>query len=184
MEFNYGNFLRNLKNRSVIKDTGYLPNDEPLFRHLVISEEELDILNKNYIGLEKIANDLKIDFISVTLKGEVDFLHISQLSSFNFIIKNGLKPKNTSYIADLGKGVYAVGIDDEKAIDNIKTYISELCDNDDIVIVNGTYEGEYTRCIYGEGHEGYLVFQGLKGLSADELDNWDTIKIEEFLLEY
>lgn len=161
-----------------IRETGVLyEGDEPLFYQLVVTETELEELMNKYGSYAKISELYKVDFISVKLKTEVDFIHLTSPKNKSSIEKLGLIMGDSDYIPDLGKGVYVIDIYSEQGFENLKDFVVDK-EEEELLIVEGCHRGEIELCVYGEGHEGYIV------ISDDiESENLETkiISIDDFL---
>lgn len=164
--------------------TGVIDNcmdDEYVYRHLVISKEELSYITNQECSLDRLCSKYSIDFVSVIEEGDLDFIHISKECNKNSIKSKGLININRGYIPDLGVGIYVVDSDDLVGLDNVKAYVSEHMDGLTLLLVKGTYNGVYKRCIYGEGREGYIVLNDDVPYSALSLS---VVDIDDFLLYY
>lgn len=161
-----------------IRETGVLyKGDEPLFYQLVVTEDELEELMNKYGSYTKISELYKVDFISVKLETEIDFMHLTSPRNKSSIERLGLIMGDSDYMPDLGKGVYVIDIYSEKGFENLKDFVVDK-DEDDLLIVEGCYKGEIELCVYGEGHEGYIVIN-----DDIESENLETkiISVDDFL---
>ena len=163
-----------------IQQTGEIKKNDFMFKHIVFTEEELKEIQNN-MSLKDIANTLNVDFISIVRNDSIDFIHVSNIKYTYY--NDGLKAGR--HIGDLGKGIYVINKNDPEAIDNLFNFLTEQYESDDeesdeeLTIITGTYKGEFTECIYGYGHRGYIV------LNCDEIkpeyidvDIIDTIEFE------
>lgn len=143
-----------------INKTGrYITESDGLFKHMVISEKELNNLMIEK-SLDEIAKEYNVNFISIKKKGSIDFKHYTLSEYEGSIYDNGLICNNGNYIPDLGKGIYVIDKNNVDAEDNVLDYLVEMYDYDEkFIVVEGEYNGEYIECIYGYGHEGYIVLQ-------------------------
>lgn len=139
-----------------------------------ISDELIKISN-----LDKLSNDLEVDFISVEKEGKLDFIHISNIEYKNDIEKYGLFYGE----GDLGTGIYIVDKNNTEGIDNLKTFISESFNYDEekLLVVKGKYNGKYIECIYGYNHKGYVVVKN--EISQANISNIYEEDINLFLLK-
>lgn len=81
---------------------------------------------------------------------------------------------NKSYVEDLGSGFYAY-FDTELGSENIEKYLEDkdFCEDDEDesgVILDIEYEGRYTRCIYGDKHEDYMVLFDLNAIKINDFE--------------
>ena len=74
-------------------------------------------------------------------------------------------------------GIYVVESDCYEGLDNIKTFFEDYSE-DDILVVKGKYDSLYTKCIYGLGHEGYIVLSESVKPSSLSLE---IMSVEDFL---
>lgn len=152
-------------------------NGDFLFNHLVLSEKEL----REVESIEELAEKHDIDFISVERNNSINYYHVTDIDNYESINEKGLLyNQNNEWVGDLGKGIYAVEQGNHIAIDNLQSYVAELVGGDDILIVEGVYTGIYTECIYGYGHEGYIVFKG----NTDNIIDLIDCEVNDFLLDY
>lgn len=166
-------FYKNIKEAGLLYD-----GDEPLFYNLVVSEIELNELLGVYGSYESISEHYKVDFISVHMKSEIDFIHLTDVRNQSGIEKLGLLVPNSEYIPDLGKGVYVVDVYSEKGFDNVKDYIAEKDNMEELLVIEGSYEGELEICVYGDGHEGYIVINNY--IDPENLD-MRVMSVDDFL---
>lgn len=155
--------------------------DDFLFKHLILEEVQLNELG---YSPKELLSLLEIDFLSVKRHGEFDFLHTSHISNFEDIERDGLKyDPNPDFISDLGVGLYVVEEDNIEAVDHLATYISNHYDYDEeeLVVVRGSYNGSYVECVAGDYHKGYIVIQ--EDLDASILEV-DVEKIDDFLYNF
>ena len=139
-------------------------------KHLIFSE---DFYNKYVKGKEKDLRK-KLDFriMSIKVFGEINFIHNTNFSNKDNILKNGLTDMFSSEKDTLGKGIYVHDFNDYK-IQN--KYVKS---NNQRIFVTGKYETEYLKCVYspenggadgrlGEGSREYLL---LKDIPPDFLE--------------
>lgn len=150
---NYEGILKRIENTGV---NPYDINDDPMFKHLILSEEEFENIN-NDLGIDTFAFKNGIDFISVRYNGEIDFIHYTSIDNKESIEEKGLIQIDNQWIMDLGRGTYVIEDNDDVAEDNLYTYFEEKDDDDEVLKIEGVYKGEYIKCEYGIGHEGYIV---------------------------
>lgn len=156
-------------------ETGYL------FKHLILTEEEYTSFTSDQI--KELAKQQNIDFISVQMKGSIDYYHTAEGWKEDFINENGIISTN-DWVHDLGKGIYVVQQTDGEAVYNLKTYVGEGYDMDDrIIVIEGSYRGPYLKCVFGDQHRGYIVLQTEK-INAEDINDIHKMSIEEFLLEF
>lgn len=124
---------------------------------------------------KEIQSKHNVDYVLVKQKGSIDVIHIAHERSRNYIVENGL----TGGDGDFGYGLYAIKVDDEVALDNLKTWIVDefRASEDNLLVCNIHYSGEYYQCISEGCNEGYLI------LDEDyaELKSIDTVPINKFL---
>ncbi|MDD4779205.1 MAG: hypothetical protein PHT02_01185 [Tissierellia bacterium] len=172
----------NFKNR-ITSTGGY--DGECIFKMLTITENEYKTIEDNNISLKELSNELQIDFICVERKENINILHITETSNKKPINKNGLIINNSDFTYDLGNGIYCV-LDTNNpfydGIENLKDYVLDGFDSNKILIVKGNYEDEYIECVYGKGHEGYIVLKN--NVSKTNIDDLEIIKTENFLYKY
>ena len=170
----YTNFIKSLEPKVEISE---------FFRHLVMEQNEVEMLTGFGVSLAQFAKEMHLDFISQKYTGQISFRHIASVESFNFINQFGLKPKDDTYLMDLGVGVYVFlsEWEDSYGEENVKTWLSENLANDveDILIVVGQYEGDYHKCIFGDDHKGYVVLAN--SVPPTDIDNIVDINVNEFL---
>lgn len=171
-------------NESDIDEDGYIDfsNLEGEFKHLVVSQKQIEFAKMYDIDLDDYCRENEIDFMSQTHNSEIEFLHATRVLNLENIKQMGLIVNDdATYIPDLDEGIYAVDIASSKGIDNLKTYLVDFPD-EEILLVKGVYEGSYNYCVKGEDHEGYIVFHdrkvGPEGLS------FEIVKLEDFFLRY
>lgn len=141
-----------------------IESPEFLFQHLVLPISS----TINESELEKLADIHQVDFISQVEEGTINFIHVSYTSQLTSIKEIGLIASSES--SDLGVGVYLIEEDDVEGTENLLTYVETLMQEEDILIVKGTYQGRYIRCLYGEGHEGYIVVK--ETISPSLIEDW------------
>lgn len=153
--------------------------DELLFKHLILTEEDINFLNLFGIDYSTLLKILEIDFISVERFGSFDFLHVTHPDNLTNIQIEGLKISPT--ISDLGVGIYVISTVDLDALICLEDYISEHYNYDDEILqVTGWYHGPYTICVAGYGHVGYIVIN--KNISCTALTDFNIISVEDFLV--
>lgn len=127
--------------------------------------------------IEKGIKD-KIDFIIQEKVGEIDFIHVSYKDLKNEINENGLiYDENNDWINDLGRGIYVIEEDNEEALDNLYSYV-ENHEEEELLLVKGTFTGTYYECVHGESHEHYICIK--ENISADFLST-EIIFVNDFL---
>lgn len=134
----------------------YEDSSKAIFRHLIITKEELEMIEKEY-DIEEFAEKYNISFISLECYGQIDFEHYTDVCNDESIQEKGLIISDSTWISDLNNGIYVIEEYDEDAKDNLNTYFEDKEEDDELLKVVGTYEGKYIKCIYGEGHENYIV---------------------------
>jgi len=162
-----------------IEKTGELYNGDFLFTHLVLTEGEWEKI-KASTDREKFPFGLKVDFVSVLRDGGVEYIHVTDADR-NYIEQNGLKEGR--YVGDLGRGIYVVEESNPEAVANLMDFLSEYKEEEELILVKGYYKGPYTECVYGYGHEGYIVLKGTDGVKPGEI-SIDRINVEEFEIRY
>lgn len=172
--------------KSQIMETGGFTKDDDdfLFQHLVLEESLLERLKELGCTPDKLKELLDVDFISIKKHGEVDFLHTSHISNLESIENQGLVyEENPDFICDLGIGLYVIDKNSFEAIDNLATYVTNHYDynEEELVVVKGSYTGSYTECILGYKHEGYVVIKDK--LDPSTLDV-DVESIDDFLYNF
>lgn len=140
-----------------------IESPEFLFQHLVLSISSAIDESE----LEKLADIHRVDFISQVEEGTINFIHVSYPSQLKSIKERGLIASSES--SDLGVGVYLIEEDDVEGTENLLTYVETLM-QEEILIIKGTYQGEYMRCIYGESHEGYIVVK--ETVLPNNIEDW------------
>ena len=147
--------------------------------HLVISSKEKELIIKYFGSVEAFGIETNIDFISEEINDTpIEFIHLSNPRFENSIRSKGLVSDYCSYVTDLGFGIYAIESNCEQGLDNVKTFFEDYEDNY-VLVVKGKYNSHYTKCIYGIGHEGYIV------LSEDvepSLLSFEIMEVDDFLL--
>lgn len=136
----------------------YEKQSDALFKHLILTKTELSFIEKLY-NLKDFAKEYKIDFISLKCNGKIEFEHFSDIDNEESINEKGLIVGKEDWICDLGTGIYVVEEDDFTGKDNLNTYYENANSNDKLLKVTGSYEGDYTICIYGLNHEKYIVIK-------------------------
>jgi len=155
-------------------------HDDHMFKHMILTEEQYEEILKSGTELIKIAEESQVDFISVRKNNKITFKHISAVENESSINKSGLSFHDDEFIYDLGKGIYVIEESDEQALDNLKTYVAEGFEDDEILLVTGWYTGEYTKCVYGFQHEGYIVLS--KNVDDGDICCLYPESLDEFLL--
>jgi len=152
-----------------IQLTGGEDNDF-LFTHLVLAEKEYEEIIQ-MMTLNELAEELDVSFISVERKGKLEFLHVTSAEHYDSIEKKGFVIQPNSYISDLGNGLYVIQKDDVEALMNLEDYISELYEDneEDILLVYGTYKGAYMKCVYDRGHRGYIVLPSTESIIIQDM---------------
>lgn len=142
------------------------------FQHLVLPLDS----NASHDELEKLASIHQVDFISKVEEGTISFVHVSRPEHLLSIQNYGLLA--SEYVGDLGAGIYLIEEDDSVATENLMDYLESLCkEGETLLIVKGTYHGTYTRCLYGEGHEGYVVVK--ETVLSDCISEWSEKKQDD-----
>lgn len=136
----------------------------------------LQLIINEFGTLSDFSEEFELDFVICKYNDVLEFNHISKVKNLNGILKDGLKAGT----GDFGYGIYIIPSDDEIANDNLKTYVSEMFDYNEknILMIKGTYSGEYYKCIYGEGKEGYCIIES----NNIPILDYKIIKIEDYLL--
>lgn len=146
--------------------------------HLVISLKEKELIIKYFDSIEAFCKETNIDFVSEEVDGkDIEFMHLSSVHKEHSIRKNGLLEKYCSDEADLGFGIYAIESNCDKGLDNLKTFFEDYSD-DNVLVIKGKYDSFYTKCIYGEGHEGYIVLT--EDIDPSKL-SFEIMKVDDFL---
>ena len=151
-----------------------------VFTQLVLTEKEYIESNDNDVDWELVASNIGVDFISIQRNGSIEFQHVTDPEMIEVIKEQGLI-YDRSFVHDLGCGVYGYlfnGDAGDIAMDNIKTYL-ENNETEDLAILTIDYDGEYLECIYGEGHEGYIVIPN--DLSPTNIRDIEEINILDFI---
>lgn len=151
-------------------------------RHLVIQAGELKELSQSGLDLKKIGKVLKVDFISKQTTGKLNFLHVAGINSVDYIKSVGIKQRNSSWVPNLGWGIYCIEPKNKQACLNLREYISNLYDwtRDEICLVYGTFSGSYIECLYGEYHERFIVLSTHR-VSPNNITKMRVMKVGEFL---
>lgn len=103
-----------------------------------------------------IVESTGLTFLAVEYVDEFTFVHITDVSNYDSIMKDGLVP-NSSWVSDLGCGVYTIDDADYDAWDTLRSFVSDLDIGEEILTIKGNYSGRYLQCVYGDDHEGYIV---------------------------
>lgn len=164
----------------LIEGTGGLPKTamEPadfLFQHLILEHGE----EKTKEELAELAQTHQVDFISKEEEGTFTFLHVTRPEHLDSIQENGLLASEDGYVGDLGYGLYVVDEEDTTALGNLLDYLEAALEDDEeeLLLVQGSYTGTFTRCIYGDGHEGYIVIKST--VSHDLIEDWAVKNLED-----
>lgn len=138
----------------------YEDKSESLFTHLILSEKEFEEIN-NGIGIDSFAMENDIDLISVKYNGPISFMHFTDIENEESIDEKGLIIQEDKFIMDMGRGIYCIEEDDETGFDNLYDYFDgcEKDGSDKVLKIIGSYNGEYLRCEYGDGHEHYILLK-------------------------
>lgn len=169
---------------SDMDDDGYIDfsNLEGTFKHLIINQKQIEFIKIYDIDLDNFCREHEIDFVSQTCDGTIEFIHATSKSNLEDIKEMGLiVNEDSTYIPDLGDGIYGVDRYSDTGIDNLKTYLMEF-QEDEILIIKGIYNGKYNYCVKGEDHEGYIVFHDRK-INPHNL-SFEVIKLNDFFFEY
>lgn len=154
-------------------------NEYCITEHMVISKKEKESILKYYDSIEKFAKEHNIDFISEKINGNsINFIHLSDIRKEQSIRKNGLLCSYCSYEADLGFGIYAIESNCYKGLDNLKSFFEDY-EKEEVLVIKGIYNSSYTKCIYGQGHEGYIVLED--DVPPTKL-SMEIMNIDDFLL--
>lgn len=153
------------------------PLEDALFKNLIVSEEEFENIDYNF-GIEKFAAQHEINFICVQYNGTIKFQHFTKSTKANDILKHGLIPNDLT-IMDLGIGVYVIAENDEVGLDNLGQYFMDD-ENTSMAIISGEYTGNYIECVYGNGHEHYIVLPGNIPADTLSIEHKDLIDIFNF----
>lgn len=151
--------------------------EDEFFTYVRIEEEVyLEKIINEFGDLSRFSNEFNLDFIICKYDGILNFNHISKVKYLDNILRYGLKESS----GDFGIGVYVIPSDDSLANDNLKTYISEMFsyDDNDILVVNGIYRGEYYKCVYGSGKEGYCLIES----NNIPISNYNIVEMDDYLL--
>lgn len=162
-----------------IEETGGLPGQASggmgfAFKHLVLERAQALIQQL----LPSIAQSYDADFISIEEEGVIEFIHVSRLEVAESIKSNGLILSDEDFVLDLGKGIYVIEDADDEAEQHLLDYL-ESSDDEEILVVRGCYSGKYTRCLYGEGHVGYIVIK--ENIPAKCIEQLDILPLEDIL---
>lgn len=148
------------------------------FKHLVLPKGkqvfQLPVLSA-------MAIEHQVDFISKEEHGTISFLHVTDVENLDAILELGLQPNVEGYVGDLGWGVYLIEEDDDTACDNLYDFLEAREPDSEVLILKGSYTGNYTRCLYGQGHEGYIVAK--ETVLAESIEDWYTKTVEEIEFE-
>lgn len=157
-----------------IYKTGQIDENEFLFTHLVIFDS-----NMNIKEIEDIKTDLNPDYVSVTKNNTpFNFIHVTNIYNRQYIEQNGLT--RTQSNNDLGIGIYVINEDDITALENLKDYIiNQYDDEDNLLVIYGTYNGSYTECLSSSDHKGYIVLN--ENVSIDCINDIQETTVEDFL---
>lgn len=162
-----------------VEKSGDIGNNEFFFEHIILETYEESLL-EDLVAKNKNNNLL----ISVKKNDTIDFIHVSLLENKNAIETTGIIASNN--IGDLGQGVYAVyksGLEAIIGMENLKDYVSEQYDNENfVIVVTGTYTGEYLECIHGKNHEGYLVLK--ENVLVENINDIEIVDIDNFFFDY
>ena len=132
------------------------PIEDYMFSCLSLSKEEYDEID-NSIGIEVFCKQHDISFITIKYNKTINFIHYSDVDNEEDIKRLGLINVDSDWVPDLGLGIYVIEEKDIDALDNLMDYFGEKDDEEELLKVTGTYTGPYEECIYGEGHEGYIL---------------------------
>jgi len=161
-----------------IEETGEDFEGKFMYKHMILTTEQYqDILNNN-IRIDELAVNIQVDFISVLRNDKINFMHTTSPSNKEFILNNGLKIKYDEFF-DLGLGIYAIKKDSLQGLENLKTFVAEGYEDEEILIITGYYTGSYTECIYGSNHEGYIVL--FDNVDSKNITNFNIMLVDDFL---
>ena len=151
-----------------------------IFMHLILDEIDVLILRDNNISFRTLAEQCQVDFIAVRKYGQISFRHFASMDSYDFINQNGLHSKDPNSILDLGDGVYVIRskYEDVSGYDNVLNWLGEHLDHHtkEMLLVEGTYDGEYHECVYGYQHEGYIVLK--TPVPAEKIENISDVDVD------
>lgn len=161
--------------------TGYylyeIPTKNDCYKHLSITEDEFNFITNKY-SIENFAKENNINFITLLLKGKINFTHYTLTSYKNSILEKGLEVITPpDFTSDLGYGLYVVEKNDKVGKKNIGVCFEHSI-YDDMLKVTGKYKGHYLKCIYGKEYENLIVITDSisnKNLKVEEVD-----LVEEF----
>ena len=146
--------------------------------HLIISSKEKDLIISFFGSIENFCKETNVDFVSEEITdNHIEFIHLSDVFKADSIKSKGLLACHCSDVVDLGFGIYAIESNDEIALDNLKTFFEDYM-YDEVLVVKGKYNSSYTKCIYGEGCEGYIVLD--EDVEPAKL-SFKIMKVDDFL---
>ena len=133
----------------------------------------------NYDMLEYLQELLNVDFICVMKKGSITFKHYTKENNLDFILENGLVPKEVNGIYDIGYGIYCIEDGNTDGLDNIIDMYSDYPPSLKLLKVTKGYSGVYRECIAGENHSGYICLLNVP-IKLNKRDYTITTVREEF----
>jgi len=156
-----------------IEQTGGVLGDL-MFSHLILSESDYAVFKDE---LEQLADILKVDFISVERTGPIEFQHVTDVDTASLIEQEGFKIIDEDFIGDIGKGIYGFQRENLDSLMNVQTYIAEDFSESEVAMITASHNGKYLECVFGYGHEGYIL------LKTDHIPAKDILNIEEFSVD-
>lgn len=154
---------------------GYEKSNDFLFK---VWEIGSDIQENELENIFENAARNKVDFIIQEKTGEIEFLHVSYKHLKNQINEEGLTyDKSCEWISDLGRGIYVIEEDNDEGLDNLYKYV-ENHEDEELLLVRGTFNGTYYECIYGDEHEHYICIKD--NISPDSL-SIQVVFLSDFL---
>lgn len=100
-----------------------------------------------------------VDVILERKNNNINFIHITFKENTESILLNGFKEG----VGNLGKGVYAVNLDEDESLRSIRYFcrtdlVADIEDEDEVTIIFGQYDGFYTKCIKALNiHHEYMI---------------------------
>ncbi len=157
-----------------IGDTEFSSQEIP-FNNTYMEESTYNELCKLYNKEQQEAffRELEFDFVSVSKKGNLDFIHITDYEKTPTIESEGLYA-SMDWIPNLGTGIYVWDYNDPNKAVSMSQF-KHHNKNTDTTEIRGTFHGEYHKCIFSDSnyvacnHVGYIVLKTLQVPAEDIL---------------
>lgn len=131
--------------------------------------EQLRIVDDNFV--------LRKEFKKLRL------VHLTYEENIQSIKINGFRTGEGLF----GKGLYVCDLDNEESIESLINFSRDLIEEecDEIVVIEGIYEGMYERCIntneYFEYAKGFILIKNTKNIEIEKISVIQQIDLKGYL---